>query len=76
MATRVVFARTKGRYGSPRIFDEITAAGDCTSAKRIARLMREDGLVARALRRFVVTTDSDHDEPIAPNLVARFPAVR
>ena len=76
VATRVVFARTKGRYGSPRIFDEITAAGDCTSAKRIARLMREDGLVARAPRRFVVTTDSDHDEPIAPNLVARDFAVR
>lgn len=76
LATRVVFATTKGRYGSPRIFDELTEAGECTSVKRIARLMREDGLVARAPRRFVVTTDSDHREPIAPNLLARDFAVR
>ena len=76
LATRAVFAMTKGRYGSPRIFDEATEAGECTSAKRIARLMREDGLVARARRRYVVTTDSDHREPIAPNLLARDFAVR
>jgi putative transposase len=76
IATRAVFAMTKGRYGSPRIFDELTDAGECTSEKRIARLMQEDGLVARAPRRFVVTTDSDHREPIAPNLLARDFAVR
>ena len=76
LATRAVFAMTKGRYGSPRILDELTEAGECTSVKRIARLMQEDGLVARARRRFVVTTDSDHREPIAPNLLARDFAVR
>lgn len=76
IATRAVFALTKGRYGSPRIFDELTDAGERTSEKRIARLMQEDGLVARARRRFVVTTDSDHREPIAPNRVARDFAVR
>ena len=76
IATRAVFALTKGRYGSPRIFDELTGAGERTSEKRIARLMQEDGLVARARRRFVVTTDSDHREPIAPNRVARDFAVR
>ena len=32
IATRAVFATTKGRYGSPRIFDELTEAGECTSA--------------------------------------------
>jgi putative transposase len=76
VATRTAFAQTKGRYGSPRIFDELTDAGECTSAKRIARLMREDGLVARAPRRVVVTTDSAHGEPIAPNLLARDFGVR
>ena len=76
IATRAVFAMTKGRYGSPRIYDELAEAGECTSAKRIARLMREDGLVARPPRRYVVTTDSDHRKPIAPNLLARDFAVR
>jgi len=33
--------------------------------------MREQGLVARKRRRFKMTTNSEHDEPIAPNLVAR-----
>ena len=63
IATRAVFALTEERYGSPRIFDELTGAGERTSEKRIARLMQEDGLVARARRRFVVTTDADHREP-------------
>jgi putative transposase len=76
IATRAIFAVTRGRYGSPRIYGELRDSGERTSAKRIARLMREDGLVARPPRRFVVTTDSDHREPIAPNLLARDFAVR
>lgn len=71
LAVRTVFTATKGRYGAPRIHDELTEAGERTSEKRIARLMREDGLVARRRRRFVVTTDSEHAEPVAPNLLAR-----
>ena len=76
LVTRAAFAAVKGRYGSPRIFGALTVAGEQTSEKLIARLMQEEGLVARAPRRFVVTTDSDHREPIAPNLLARDFAVR
>ena len=76
LVTRAAFAETKGRYGSPRIFGDLTDAGEQTSEKLIARLMQEEGLVARAARRYVVTTDSDHREPIAPNLLARDFAVR
>ena len=47
LAVRTVFAATKGRYGSPRIQAELAAAGERTSAKRVARLMQTDGLVAR-----------------------------
>ena len=39
--------------------------------KRVARLMREDGLVARRTRRFVHTTDRAHPHAIVPNLLAR-----
>ena len=69
---RVAFAESGGTYGAPRIERELRAEGLPTSTKRVARLMREAGLAARPrTRRRVVTTDSTHDDPIAPNLVAR-----
>jgi transposase InsO family protein len=66
-----VHYRSKRRYGSPRIVRALRKQGICVSKKRVARLMREQRLVARPKRRFVVTTDSDHEYPVAPNLVAR-----
>jgi putative transposase len=42
-----------------------------TSRKRVARLMQESELQAKRRRRFVVMTDANHDEPIAPNLLDR-----
>lgn len=68
---RAAHAKSGRRYGAPRVRAVLKADGIATSEKRVARLMREDGLVARAKRRFVVTTDSRHREPIAPNLLAR-----
>jgi putative transposase len=47
------------------------AQGFAISRKRVARLMREDGLRARLRKRFRVTTMSDHDQPIAANVLAR-----
>jgi transposase InsO family protein len=41
------------------------------SRKRLIRLMQEDGLVARARKRYKLTTMSDHDQPIAANLLDR-----
>ena len=59
-------------YGAPRVHRELQAEGLPTSTKRVARLMREDGLVARPRKRSrVSTTNSKHDEPIAPNRLAR-----
>jgi transposase InsO family protein len=59
-------------YGAPRIERELRAEGLPTSTKRVARLMRGAGLVARPRSRpRVVTTDSTHADPIAPNRVAR-----
>jgi transposase InsO family protein len=69
--TRAVFAEHQGRYGSPRVCRELRHRGDVVSEKKVAQLMRDNGLVARPKKRFRATTDSKHDEPIAPNLLAR-----
>jgi putative transposase len=59
-------------YGSPRVLRELRAQGVQTSRKRIARLMRHHGLVARPRpRRFIRTTDSRHGYGVAPNVLAR-----
>ena len=58
-------------YGSPRVWEDLAESGHAVSRKRIVRLMREDGLVARARRRFKTTTMSDHDQPVAANLLDR-----
>jgi transposase InsO family protein len=62
-------------YGSPRIQETLAKAGRAHGRNRIARLMRQHNLCGRARRRFrVVTTNSHHDQPIAPNRLAAQPA--
>jgi putative transposase len=62
-------------YGSPRIQFELSQSGQLHGRNRIARLMRQQNLCGRAKGRFRVrTTDSNHDQPIAPNRLAELPA--
>ncbi len=61
----------RGEYGSPRIYDDLKEQGESVGRHRIARLMRENGITARPLKRFRKTTDSNHDLPVAPNLLER-----
>jgi putative transposase len=68
---RASFAASKQRYGSPRIHRDLLEQGERISRKRVIRLMQEDGLQARTPKRFVCTTDSDHDLPVAANLLHR-----
>jgi putative transposase len=59
-------------YGSPRMTEELKERGHACSENRVARLMRAHGLQAQVRPRWVPrTTDSDHDEPIAPNRLAQ-----
>ena len=55
-------------YGYRRVTAELQAEGIIVNHKRVMRLMKENGLSVRPRRRFIVTTDSDHDGPIFPNL--------
>ena len=62
----------RGLYGSDRIYKRLKAQGNRCSRKRIARLMRQHGLNSkRRQKRRCRTTDSHHNCPIAPNLLAR-----
>ena len=55
-------------YGRPRITAELRRQGWVVNPKRVYRLMREDNLLCVRKRKFVVTTDSNHDRMIYPNL--------
>ena len=63
------FQEGRGYYGSPRVQDDLVEWGERISRKRTIRLMQEEGLKARVRKRYKVTTDSDHDQPIAANLL-------
>lgn len=68
---RAAHVKSRRRYGSPRVRRELAASGLRVATKRVARLMREDGLVARRRRRFVRTTTAASDSTVAPNRLAR-----
>lgn len=73
LAVEIKAAHRKSRrtYGSPRVHAELRARGVVCSEKRVARVMREEGIRAKPRRRFRVTTDSRHGEPVAPNVLDR-----
>ena len=69
---RIAHAKSDGDYGAPRVQRELEDEDIHVGTKRVARLMRQDGLKGRAPRRQRPrTTDSAHAHPIAPNLLAR-----
>jgi transposase InsO family protein len=69
---RATHAASDGSYGAPRIHRDLRHAGIRVGKKRIARVMRTDGLVGTPARpRAPRTTDSTHAFPIAPNVLAR-----
>lgn len=70
-AIEEVHAEVKHRYGSPRMAVELNARGYECSENTVATLMKTHGIRAKAPRRFVRTTDSNHRLPVAENLLAR-----
>ena len=66
-----IFHKKRGRYGSPRVHEDMKEQEIKCSRKRVARIRRENGLRARQKRKFKATTDSKHNYPVAPNLLER-----
>lgn len=70
-AVLVAFKRAKSRSGSPRLTRDLHDAGFACNRKTVAKSMKDQGLVAKAAKKFKVTTDSNHGHAVAPNLLQR-----
>lgn len=68
---RAIHAEVRQEYGWPRMTKELRARGHRVGKERVRRLMQQHGIKARGRRKFVVTTDSKHNLPIAPDLLQR-----
>ena len=70
---RELYAEHKDMAGRPMITADLRAEPEFSkvSKNRVARHMQEMGLKCRATRKFFVTTDSRHSEPVAPNILDR-----
>lgn len=71
VAIRASHKASRRAYGSPRIQRDLRDQGHSVSRKRVASLMRSEGIEGRHKRRFRTTTDSNHGSPVAPNLLMR-----
>jgi putative transposase len=61
----------KGRYGSPRVHAELVARGHDCCVNTVAVAMRQAGVRAKTARKFCHTTDSNHSQPVADNVLNR-----
>ncbi len=68
---RAIHAEAKGEYGWPSMHKELLSRGIRVGKDRVRKLMKQHGIRAKTKRKFVVTTDSKHDLPVAPYLVQR-----
>ena len=69
---RAIFNQAKGRYGSPKIYQELKANGVHCSKQRVARIMQSEGLKSIIRKKYkVCTTDSNHTHSISENHLDR-----
>ncbi len=68
---KAAFEKGRKNYGTRRIKNALEKQATRVSRRRIGRLMSEEELQVQTKRKFKMTTDSNHDKPIAPNLLER-----
>jgi transposase InsO family protein len=68
---KAIYERSKRRYGSPKITDELNDMGFPVSKNRVARRMKEAGIRSIIRRKYRATTNSKHSYPLADNLLQR-----
>lgn len=65
------FIDSRRLYGSPKITHALRAKGVCISQKTVARLMNEQGLISRTVKKYKATTNSKHSLPVHENILNR-----
>lgn len=68
---KAIHAESRRNYGSPRVYEELKARGQRCNVKTVAKIMRKNDIFARRRRKFKATTDSNHNLPVAENLLNR-----
>ena len=68
---RLIHAQSKQSYGSPRICKQLQSQGVRVSRPRVSRLMKQAHLRSKVKKKYVATTDSKHNLPVAPNILNR-----
>lgn len=68
---RSEFEATRETYGPRRLTKHLRKKGLRVGRNRVARLMRENNIVPKTVRKFKATTNSNHNYPVAPNILNR-----
>ena len=68
---RIIHKEGRQNYGSPKVYRRLRKLGQAVNHKRVERLMRDNGVRAKRVKKFKVTTTSRHNEPVAENLLDR-----
>lgn len=68
---RIIHKESRQNYGSPKVYRSLRRRGEACNHKRVERLMRENSIRAKRVKKFKVTTNSQHSEPVAANILDR-----
>lgn len=68
---KTIHKESRETYGSPRMYKDLRKRGIKCGERRVARLMRENNIRSKASKKFKATTNSNHSNPVAENLLAR-----
>jgi len=68
---KAIYTEYRGIYGSPRIYKELRKRGIFCNRKRVVRIMRINALRAKTKRKYKITTNSDHNFPVAENIIGQ-----
>lgn len=66
-----IHKNSRGLYGSPRIYQELRKRGLKINKKRVVRIMQKYGIRAKTRKKFKKTTNSNHNNPIAKDLLGQ-----
>jgi putative transposase len=66
---KIIHKKSRHTYGSPRVHAELQAEGETCSRKRVSKIMKKYGIVAKMKKRFKVTTRANPKAAVAPNLL-------